>query len=212
MACRGLSPRIGGHSSPLPCGLLPARAWASSTCSQQPTIHKVTAWLCACTGSLKLPYEHVERVIFHGCCWAYVPHLQDSAVSSAELVTGTPLVLPGQLLHVPDPPRVDVPPPPTRPLSYAAAANTPLAYLARAEHVYVRVGGQQKPLAAPYAGPYLVVSKGAKTFTIQVGQEIVSVDRLKPHTGLGSVSPAEAPSRSRPPRMPAAPSIQPASS
>ncbi len=60
---------------------------------------------------------------------------EDSAVSSAELVTGTPLVLPGQLLHVPDPPRADVPPPPTRPLSYAAAANTPPAHLARAEHV-----------------------------------------------------------------------------
>jgi hypothetical protein len=28
---------------------------------------------------------------------------------------------------------------------------------------------QQKPLAAPYAGSYLVVSKGAKMFTIQVG-------------------------------------------
>ena len=89
---------------------------------------------------------------------------EDSAVSSAELVTGTPLVLPGQLLHVPDPPRVDVPPPPTRPLSYAAAANTPPAHLAQADLVYVRFGGQQKPLAAPYAGPYLVVSKGAKTF------------------------------------------------
>ncbi len=115
---------------------------------------------------------------------------------------------------MPDPPRVDVPPPPTRPLSYAQAANTPPAHLARAEHVYVRVGGQQKPLASPYAGPYLVVSKGAKTFTIQVGQrqEIVSVDRLKPHTGLGPVSPAEAASRGRPPRMQAAPSVQPASS
>ena len=78
----------------------------------------------------------------------------------------------------------------------------------------MRVGGQQKPLAAPYTSPYLVVSKGAKTFTIQVGQqqEIVSVDRLKPHTGLGPVSPAEAASRGRPPRMPAAPSVQPASS
>ncbi len=52
-----------------------------------------------------------------------------------------------------------------RPLSYAAAANTPPAHLARAEHVYMRVGGQQKPLAATYAGPYLVLSKGAKTFT-----------------------------------------------
>jgi hypothetical protein len=109
---------------------------------------------------------------------------------------------------------VDVPPPPTRPLSYAAAANTPPAHLARAEHMYVRVGGQQKPLVAPYASPYLVVSKGAKTFTIQMGQrqEIVSVDRLKPHTGLGPVSPAEDASRGRPPMMPAAPSIQPASS
>ncbi len=139
---------------------------------------------------------------------------EDSAVSSAELVTGTPLVLPGHLLHVPDPPCVDVQPPPTRPVSYAAAANTPPAHLARAEHVYVHVGGQQKPLAAPNAGPYLVVSKGAKTFTIQVGQrqEIVSGDRLKPHAGLGPVSPAEAASRGRPPRMPAAPSVQPAPS
>jgi hypothetical protein len=139
---------------------------------------------------------------------------EDSAVSSAELVTGTPLVLPGQLLHVPDPPRVDVPPPPTRPLSYAAAANTPPAHLVKAEYVYVRIGGQQKPLAAPYAGPFLVLSKGAKTFTIQVGQrqEILSVDRLKLHTGLGPVSPAEAASRGRPPKMPAAPSIQPAPS
>jgi transposase InsO family protein len=139
---------------------------------------------------------------------------EDSAVSSAELVMGTPLVLPGQLLHVPDPPCVNVPPPATRPASYAAAANTPPAHLAQAEHVYVRVGGQQKPLAAPYADLYLVVSKGAKTFTIQMSkrQEIVSVDRLKAHTGLGPVSPAEATSRDRPPRMPAAPTVQPAPS
>ncbi len=133
---------------------------------------------------------------------------EDSAVSSAELVTGTPQAIPGQLLHVPDPPRVDIAPPPTRLLSYAAAANTPPAHLAKAEYMYVRIGGQQKPLAAPYAGSFLVLSKGAKTFTIQVGQrqEIVSVDRLKPHTGLSPVSPAEAASHGRPPKMPAAPS------
>jgi transposase InsO family protein len=138
---------------------------------------------------------------------------EDSAVSSAELVTGTPLVLPGQLLHMPGPPPAKAPPPPTRQASYAAVANTLPAHLAQAKHVYVRVGGQQK-LAAPYAGPYLVVSKGAKTFTIQVGQsqEIVSVDRFKAHTGLGVLSPAEAASRSLPPRMPAAPTVQPAPS
>jgi len=40
---------------------------------------------------------------------------EDYAVPPAELVTGTPLVLQGQLLHMPDPPPVDMPPPPTRP-------------------------------------------------------------------------------------------------
>jgi hypothetical protein len=95
--------------------------------------------------------------------------------------------------------------PPMRPTSYAAATNTPLAHLAQAEHVYLRVGGQQKPLASPYAGPYLVVSKGTKTFTIQVGQrqEIIFMDRLKAHTGPSPVSPAEAVSRGRSPKTPA---------
>ncbi len=80
--------------------------------------------------------------------------------------------------------------------------------------MYMRVGDQQRLLAAPYASPYLVVSKGAKTFTIQVGQrqEIVSVDPLKANTGLGPVAPAGAASRGRPPKMPAAPAVQPAPS
>jgi len=73
---------------------------------------------------------------------------EDSAVSS----------------RVPDPPCVNVPPPPMRLTSYAVAANTPRAHLAQVDHMYVRVGGQQRPLSAPYAGPYLVVSKGAKTY------------------------------------------------
>jgi hypothetical protein len=95
---------------------------------------------------------------------------------------------------MPDPPHVDIPPPPTRPASYTAVANTPPAHLSLVDHVYVRVGDQPKLLAASYASPYLMVSKGAKTFTIQVGQrqELVSVNRLKVHPGLGPVSPAEA--------------------
>jgi hypothetical protein len=77
------------------------------------------------------------------------------SVSLAELVTGSPLILPQQKLHVPGPPCVDVPLPPTRLASYAEAANSPPAHLAKAEYVYVHIGGQQKPLAAPYASPYL---------------------------------------------------------
>jgi hypothetical protein len=134
---------------------------------------------------------------------------EDSAVSSAELLTGFSVILLGQLLHVPDPPLVDMPLPPTRPASYAATTNTPPAHLAN-----MRVGGQQKPMTHPYASPYLVVSKGAKTFTIQVGQrqEVISVDRLKAHIGLSPVSPTEAVSCGSPTKKPAATSIQPASS
>ncbi len=85
---------------------------------------------------------------------------EDSAVSPAELATVSPFILSGL---------------------FACAMLTclrhpggrhpmhPPVHLARAEHVYMRVGGQQKRLAAQYAGPYKVVAKGEKTFTIQVG-------------------------------------------
>jgi hypothetical protein len=73
------------------------------------------------------------------------------------LSTGAPLILPGQLLHMPDPPRVNVPPPPTRPSSCSAAADATPAHSARAEHVYVHaswrpaetVGG---PICRPAPG------------------------------------------------------------
>ncbi len=75
----------------------------------------------------------------------------------------------------------------------------------------MRASGQQKLLAAPNAGPYQVVAKGANTYTIHVGQrqEIISVDRLKVHTGFGTVSPSEAASRGRPPKKPDSPTVQP---
>jgi hypothetical protein len=98
----------------------------------------------------------------------------DSAVSSAELVTGLPLILPGQLLHV-----------------------LRCRCLLRSSH--------------QYASPYLMVSKGAKTLTVQVGQrqETIYMDRLKAHTGSSPVEPAEAASRGRPPKKPATPTFQP---
>jgi hypothetical protein len=57
-------------------------------------------------------------------------------------------------------------------------------------------GGQQA------AGPYEVAEAGVKTFEVLVGGERqrVSVDRLKPHTGLAPVTAANPACRGRPPK------------
>jgi hypothetical protein len=59
-----------------------------------------------------------------------------------------------------------------------------------------------------YAGPYAVLERGEKVFRLQVGdrEEAVSVDRLKPHTGVEPVQPATPPKRGRPPHPPLPPS------
>jgi len=134
---------------------------------------------------------------------------EDSAVSSAELVFGAPLTLPGQLLSTPDTPAEDVmtalrtsQPLPTRPLSYAEVASG-LQRLQQADYVYVRKGGVSTPLSQLYHGPYRVKEKQAKFFKITMGgrDEIVSVDRLKPHLGTAPVNAASPPPRGRPGRL-----------
>jgi hypothetical protein len=61
-------------------------------------------------------------------------------------------------------------------------------------------GGALLPLASKYEGPYKVVRKCEKYFVIEMGdkEDSVSVDRLKPYTVLGKVSPAVPPKRRRP--------------
>jgi hypothetical protein len=48
------------------------------------------------------------------------------------------------------------------------------------------------PLAPLYTGPFQVLERHAKTFRLRVGskEEVVSVDRLKPHAGTSPVIPA----------------------
>ncbi len=130
---------------------------------------------------------------------------EESGCSSAEMMLGMPLQLPGELLL---PEQVD-PVDRQRSLSYAAIADSPPAHLASACFVYVRRGGGVPPLAPLYWGPYEVLAKHAKTFWLRVGghEEVVSVDRLKAHTGPSPVVPAPPPSRGRPP---AASHVQPA--
>jgi hypothetical protein len=99
----------------------------------------------------------------------------NSNISAAEAVLGTPLVLPGQLLTAeerPVPAFVEqlrtAPPIPTRPLPPSTESG-PSPRLMSAAYVYVRCGGVMPPLAPPYMGPYAVVSKTDKFFTVMVG-------------------------------------------
>jgi transposase InsO family protein len=145
---------------------------------------------------------------------------EDSGVSAAELVYGTPLALPGVLISAPElPPEVFVdqlraslpcvaplrPPPPPDP------GSSPLAALHAATYVYVRSPPAAPSLAPLYRGPFLVVKRAEKFFILKMGGrfDAISVDRLKPHLG-GPTVPAEPPRRGRPPgsgtRQPAAPS------
>ena len=136
---------------------------------------------------------------------------ETTGISSAQLVLGKPLVLPGELKDVAESPAVDfssqlasVDPPPTcQPRSYAdvAASNITISkQLQEAPYVYVRRGGTIPPLAPVHSGPFRALHVGPKVFTLEVGamRETVSVDRLKPHTGQLPVIPAVTAKRGRP--------------
>ncbi len=134
---------------------------------------------------------------------------EDSGISSAELVTGSPLTLPGEFVDVPEPPAEEF----VRKLREAPAVNVRPTYAQVAEmanlpdalrvasHVYVRRGQVAPPLTPLYQGPYLVVERGPKVFKLDLGDRMdtVSVDRLKPHRGSAPVEAASAPRRGRPP-------------
>jgi hypothetical protein len=128
----------------------------------------------------------------------------DSNISSAELVYGAPVVLPGEFLDAAEPPAAEflewtIPTSiPTR-LLPPQPQRTP-EQLLQASWLYVQRGGMTSPLTPPYAGPYEVLEPGEKTFLIRIGnrEDRVSVDRLKPHLGKEPVQPAAPRRRGRP--------------
>ena len=131
---------------------------------------------------------------------------EESGVSSAELLYGSPLALPGQFIAAEEPPIADLlrqlratGPLPTRPLPAPSPTPPPEALLS-VLYVFVHRLAAAGPLAPQYAGPYLVVDRGPKTFKLQMGGkvEVISVDRLKTHLGTTIVLPAQPPHRGRP--------------
>jgi hypothetical protein len=159
------------------------------------------------------------RARLAGTCWAqHLPWVllglraapkESGSACSAELVYGSPPTLPGEFLAAGEKApeiftallqqRAPVQP---RRLTYAEAACKPPAALMAAPFVYVRRGGTIPPLSQPYAGPYKVLRRSSKTFSLDIGgrTETVSVDRLKPHQGASPVAAAAPPRRGRPPR------------
>ena len=146
---------------------------------------------------------------------------EDLQASSAELVYGQPLRVPGEFL-----------PDATAPWSattHRAASRgiaeafapiptsrhcLPRSYVPKdlpsARYVFIRHDSHRTPLQPPYDGPFRVLEAGTKNFVVDMGgrPERVTVDRLKPaHLDVdGPVQLALPPRRGRPPVLTSAPS------
>ena len=120
---------------------------------------------------------------------------QDLKCSSAELTFGTTLRLPGELI---DPPPVSNVP---EPLDYVKSLQNYMRThtykppripnhnedrldnrLNSCTHVYVRIDAVRTPLTRPYKGPFKVLKRSPKYFTLEIKgkPDKVSIDRLKP--------------------------------
>ncbi|GFO32837.1 Gag Pol polyprotein [Plakobranchus ocellatus] len=118
----------------------------------------------------------------------------DPGCSPAELVYGSTLRIPGEFLQPHDARTVepDLPflthlqqtmrsvQPPTPQFHGQPSVFVP-ANLAPAKFVYVRKDSHKHPLQRPYDGPYLVLNKNDKFFTVDIKgrPETISIDRLK---------------------------------
>ena len=118
---------------------------------------------------------------------------EDISSTAAEMVYGTTIRLPGEFIN---PSQTTLPDSsefinqlrahmrtltPTSSRSTLRPSSIP-ATLSTSTHVFVRHDGVRKPLQPPYDGPYAVVKKTDKHFTLSINgrNDTVSIDRLKP--------------------------------
>ena len=117
---------------------------------------------------------------------------EDLKATTAEMVYGTTLRLPGEFFStssatpLPDPSEFinqlkthfrtlqSTPPRATNRISHIPND------LSTATHVFVRQDAIRKPLRPPYNGPYPVVKRTPKHFTVHINGRNNSIDRLKP--------------------------------
>ena len=146
---------------------------------------------------------------------------EDLRSSSAELVYGSPLTVPGDFFPDSAPrsaPRElqqqrerakNLRPVPTTAHGEDKIQSHIPKALGQAKFVFVRHDARKPPLQSPYDGPFEVLERTPKFFTLQVGtlQDKVSIDRLKPAYLDPSQLPqvAQPPRRGRPPKKPELP-------
>ena len=119
---------------------------------------------------------------------------EDISSAAAEMVYGTTLRLPGefftpsQISSLPDPADYvsnlrthmqTIRPSPPRPTEWNSHI---IDGLSTATHVFIRHDAVRKPLQPPYDGPYPVIKRIDKHFTVNINgrNDTVSIDRLKP--------------------------------
>ena len=129
-------------------------------------------------------------LVLLGICTAYKEDLQSS---TAQLVYGEPLWVPGELL-VPAAPKVEASTiiqqlrrhmdqlRPTPAARHASPATFIHKDLRDSTHVFLRRDTTRRALEPPYSGPHKVIARTDKTLTIVVrGRQVnVSADRVKP--------------------------------
>jgi len=136
----------------------------------------------------------------------------DLQASAAELVFGDPLRLPGEFLGQSE--NVDETAPefvltlrqrmadlrPAPASRHSSEKVFIFADLATCTHVYVRIDRVRRPLEPPYSGPFLVLRRTDKHFTLLIRNksETVSVDRLKPCYSDAEPAPPTTPTESTP--------------
>ena len=119
---------------------------------------------------------------------------EDLGCSSAEIVYGAPLTVPGdfipscvhahanithQLRQLREQVRSLVPVPTSQ---HGAVPTSVPRNLQQTKYVFIRRDAHRTPLQRPYEGPFKVIQPGPKTFIVDIGgrNETISVDRLKP--------------------------------
>lgn len=148
---------------------------------------------------------------------------EDFHMSTAELVYGEPIAVPGDFVSDNTLPwsgadylnkyrlRTQTLSPMSPPKHGQRSDYVPTS-LKTAQFVFIRRDGHRNPLQRPYVGPYKVISPGDKTFLVDIGgrSERISIDRLKPARVDTSepVTVAQPPRRGRPPSKHNVPLVQ----